>query len=126
MTDTTSTPKRYDYKDRYGTDWKIFFVGNTYAVGGGMAIDCWCEFFDEDFEEACAEPYAPITVNLGETCPERCAFVDTNNSRAVIEWLEDNGLASPTGNSIQSGFCFYPEYRFTKEFMEGVFVEPSE
>lgn len=60
------------------------------------------------------EPYCDITVNLPNESlsGEDCAFVDTNNAPFLPDFLEENGLAEPTGMLGFSGFCVYPEYRF--------------
>ena len=54
-----------------------------------------------------------LTVNFPVTLPENCACIDiNNNSRDILAWIVRNGLAKPTGRTIESGFCTYPEYRF--------------
>ena len=59
------------------------------------------------------EDFADMTVNLpGERCPEGCAFVDTNNSPWLEEFIVRNGLGEFTGACGYSGFCSYPQYRF--------------
>ena len=40
------------------------------------------------------------------------AFIDTNADSEFPTWLIRHGLAIPTGRTMQSGFCTYPEYRF--------------
>ena len=63
------------------------------------------------------EPYCDITVNLpGEILSgENCAFVDVNNAPFITPFLEENGLAEPTGMMGFSGWCAYPEYRFNMD-----------
>ena len=63
------------------------------------------------------EPFCDITVNLPreELSGENCAFVDTNDAPFLPAFLEENGLAEPTGMMGFSGFCAYPEYRFNME-----------
>lgn len=68
-------------------------------------IDPDCGFF---------EPYCDITVNLPDEMlsGEDCAFVDVNNCNWLPRFLEENGLAEPTGMMGFSGWGAYTEYRF--------------
>lgn len=70
---------------------------------------------DEDF--GFMSPYCDITVNLPDEplSGENCGFVDTNNAPFLPDWLEENGLAEPTGMFGFSGWCAYPEYRFNMD-----------
>ncbi len=116
----TSTAKRYTYIDKWGDPITLFFVKSSYRIGGGLYIECHCETFDEDLEEVCEEPYAPITVNLGPTTAPDVAFVDMNNSGRIIWWMIAQGLATPAGSSLVSGFCEYFSVRFSEDFLDGV------
>ena len=68
-------------------------------------------------------PFATITVNLQgnpygmETRQDetRFAYVDTNNCPWVLEFLEDNHIAEPTGIYAPSGYCVYPLYEFHQD-----------
>lgn len=76
------------------------------------------ELFADDGEGW--EPWATLTVNLG--APEQDetrAFLDTNNCKWAVRFLEDNGLAQPTYLWRPSGYCEYPLYEFTPKFFEG-------
>lgn len=54
-----------------------------------------------------------LTANFPVSLPENCACIDiNNNSKDILAWIVRHGLAIPTGRSIESGFCAYPEYRF--------------
>ena len=82
---------------------------NTLAVQLVEAKSPWCVF-------------ATITVNLQgnpygmETRQDepRFAYVDTNNCPWVLEFLEDNHIAKPTGIYAPSGYCVYPLYEFDR------------
>lgn len=65
-------------------------------------------------DDGWVEPYATISVNLikEKLTDENCAYVDCNNVPFIDEWLEENGIAEPTGRFAFSGFCVYPEMRF--------------
>ena len=57
-------------------------------------------------------PFATLTVNLGKKLAEDVAFVDTNNCPWAERFIEENKLGVPTDRIGQSGFCFYPQYKF--------------
>lgn len=85
-------------------------VKDKYANNGRTYLGLYCK------EEEFFEPWTDITVNLfGPITDENCAFVDTNNCPDIVRFLEENGLAEPTGRVRQSGWCMYPEYRFNYE-----------
>lgn len=64
------------------------------------------------------EPYMPATVNLDgwtgyDTQTDRRAYLDVNNGGdELVRFVEENGLASPTGIRCQSGFVTYPLYEW--------------
>ena len=63
-------------------------------------------------EDGEPEPWATLTVNLPGQRQKDHAFIDTNADSEFPTWLIRHGLAIPTGRTMQSGFCTYPEYRF--------------
>lgn len=70
----------------------------------------------QDWNNGEPEPWGDLTVNLGISLDQDCAFVDVNNlDQEILPWLEKEGLATPTGRTQQSGFVSYPEYRFNGE-----------
>lgn len=84
---------------------------DSYADNGRMYIGLLT--FDKEYEFW--EPWCDITVNLPMnelTDKECCAFVDINNDPTLPKFLEQNGLAVPTGRTARSGWVSYPEYRF--------------
>ena len=75
-----------------------------YTSNGRLAII----LIDQDGED-----FADKTVNLPEErYPKGCAFVDTNDSPWLEEFIVRNGLGEFTGAYGYSGFCSYPQYRF--------------
>lgn len=67
------------------------------------------------------EDYADITVNLEQSAfadQQDYQFVDTNNLPGIDKWLEENGLAEPTGITGSSGFCSYPLMKFNRKRLE--------
>ena len=63
------------------------------------------------------EYYGDMTVNLLESVPPYCAFVDTNNMPELEDFLVKNGIAEFTGLMQKSGYCSYPLYLFDVEKM---------
>lgn len=57
-----------------------------------------------------------LTVNLDGQRQQDHAFLDINHQpQEVLNWLEVNNIAKPTGRSQRSGFCVYPEYAFNPD-----------
>ena len=82
----------------------------AYYCGGALALML------ADWTSGEPEPWADLTVNLGEPDKKDCAFVDVNKlGQDILPWIEQNGLGRPTGRSQRSGFVVYPEYRFDSE-----------
>jgi len=99
------------------TDLKFEFA--QYRNNGTLAVmlNCKPEPGDMEYVEEgnifCV-PYATVTVNLPNSAflPPNVQFVDTNNLPDIGQWLENNGIASPTGQLCQSGYCTYQAYAF--------------
>lgn len=78
----------------------------TSYLNGNLAIQM------VTLESGDPEPWATLTVNLPGQRQKDHAFIDTNADSEFPTWLIRHGLAIPTGHTMQSGFCTYPEYRF--------------
>lgn len=112
--------KTYAYTDEWGNNYELFFVKTVYAYNNRTAILAVCQEEGESYWE----PYTDVTVNLMETLSGTTyAFLDTNNSRHLIDWMVAQGLVELTGHEAISGFCTYPEGRFTDEFLAACEVE---
>lgn len=81
------------------------FVALHYKKTGTLAV---CAF-DQN-----GEPFADITVCLGEPLMPGFAYVDTNNCPWAERLLAETGIAKPAKNGAakQSGYCTYPLYEF--------------
>lgn len=84
----------------------------TYQTNGNLAI-LFQENDADDFDFA-------MTTNLPMKLPDGCALIDVNNlpEAEVTAFLVENHIAEPTGNTYQSGFVVYPEFRFYPEVLE--------
>lgn len=58
------------------------------------------------------ELYAYLSVNIPDDIltNDNCFFVDNNNCPCAERFLQDSGIATPTGRVALSGFWVYPEY----------------
>lgn len=94
------------------------FYKDTYANNGSLYIGVVT--WDEEYEYW--EPWGDLTVNLPGMCPdENEAFLDTNNcAPEIISELKNQGYIKDTSIKRQSGFCTYPLYAFTEEFINGM------
>ncbi len=88
--------------------YEIYLKAGTYASNNSLAIQSY------DATDKC--PFATITTNLpaSDSCKKDCAFIDLNNCPWLPDFLENSGLAQPTGRITFSGSygCMYPEYKF--------------
>lgn len=83
----------------------------------GLAIELYS--YDED---GFREPYATLTVNLGEFFGIKdCAYIDTNNNSFTAQLL-NMGFCQDTGLTKQSGFCTYPLWKFDNAFLKAIDV----
>lgn len=95
------------YADQYGETYDLTFVKDEYELGG-LAVIAYCE----------DGPYAVVTTWLPDPVTnERCAYLDTNNCKHLVEWLIDKGYVRQTYRYARSGFCEYPEGMFDDEFL---------
>ena len=98
----------------FGKEEEVFFTKTTYANNGNTAIQMWCEN-----EDGFAEPYATFTVNLMKWKERNMVNVDTNNLYSnVVEVLEEMGLIENANFDIPSGFCLYPTYILSDDFLD--------
>jgi len=96
---------------------KLRFVALNYQKTGTLAVVA--------FEEN-GEPYADITVCLGEALMPGFAYVDTNDCPWAEKLLVQTGLAKPARNGAtkQSGYCTYPLYEFDMSKFTEKYVSP--
>lgn len=86
-------------------EYVVNLVFASYADNRSLAVQTI------DVEDGC--PVATLTVNLSNGKADRTKqYVDTNNCPWAPSFLERNGLAKPTGEYAQSGYCSYPLYEF--------------
>ena len=105
--------KTFKYTDQWGDKIEVRLARRAYADGSLAVQMLWCG-------DGYWEPYADVTVNLGDRVNQNASFayVDANNSPAMPQFLVENGLATHTGMTRPSGYCVYPLYAFTSEFFE--------
>lgn len=79
------------YTSRYTGETDVAFDIQQYMNNGNIYIGLGCN------EEGYLEPFADLTVNLGDTTPNYCAYVDTNNLPDAENFIADNELGTFTG-----------------------------
>ena len=95
----------------------VLKFGN-YRRGNMLAVSLYCRPDDaEDTGLDFCELYDVITVNLPESehLPPDVQFIDVNNHPGIASWLVNNHIAEPYPAFAQSGFCFYPAFKFVVE-----------
>lgn len=64
-------------------------------------------------------PFATLTTSFGEFIGiKNAAYVDANNCQLFIDQLLPLGFAKDTGLRKTSGYCSYPLWLFTPEFLK--------
>ena len=62
-------------------------------------------------------PYASLTTNIEELPSDQFAL-DVNNFPDAEFFCIQNGFAEPTKRLLTSGYCIYPVYQLTNDFIE--------
>ena len=95
--------KTYTLRTEYA-NYNVVIRKTQYANNGNLALL---------LETPDGEPVANLTVNLpDEILASNCAYLDTNNLPEAEWFVQSNGLAKPTGEYGNSGYCSYPLYEF--------------
>lgn len=94
---------------QFGTTEQVQLTVNTYMNNKSLYVGL------TTVEDGFPEPYGDVTVNLMDSVPSYCAFVDTNNMPEVEDFLVKNGIAEFSTFQQKSGFCSYPLYVFDAE-----------
>ena len=110
--------------DMFDTTTEVRIKYGSYNHNGTLALMMLCrpDEYEEGYysqfgrsaEGPYVSPYGVATVNLQESdmLPVDEQFVDENNMPGIGKWLQENGIAQPTGKLACSGFCCYEAYRF--------------
>lgn len=107
----------------WGREVTCVFEKGTYANNKNLAIQLYCE--DEDWGGW--EPYCTLTVNLYDGLPSNRAFIDTNNCQfSIVNAMKEAGYMKETGIMEASGFCIYPLYEFSQDFLDQLDKEYKE
>lgn len=94
----------------YGREYTLKLKRCTYAYGGTLAV---IAYTDEDGYD---ERFGDVTVNIDwDGASDTMAFVDEPNCPGIGAWLEENGIAEPTGVMGCSGFNTYMLYKFSEK-----------
>lgn len=112
-------PTTYWFTDCFGMPREVFLVRGEYECGGLRVM----------FVKRCGyrwEEWLSLTTLINEL-DGRHAYIDFSLNRdEICDFLERNGLAKPTGESITEPGIFgsfeYPMYEFTDKFFDEAFV----
>lgn len=89
----------------------------NYVSNRSLAIEVL--YHDEEYD--CDMPFARLTVNLNDkNLKPNQAYVDTNNTGNLIDYLEAEGVAKFAGVCKPSGYCLYPLYEFDELFLKTI------
>ena len=103
--------------DSYGTEYELSFRKGHYQDNNTLAVQIMCKEKNEDWYA----PFCMLTVNLPTTksLPDNRAYIDVNNCpKDLIQSLEEQGVIKKTLVSAPSGFCIYPLYEFSQEWLD--------
>lgn len=89
-------------------EYEVKIEKSEYISNGNLAVSLMC--YDDEFNFW--EPYGTLTVNFDEKLPANHAYVDTNNMPNAEDFINKNKLGEFTGKYKNSGFCWYPLYKF--------------
>ncbi len=96
----------YVVKTEFG-DYKVKVVSDNYLDRGALAVLL--------LEEENGEEFAVLTVNIDGVAENDLSYVDTNNNKWAIEFIEENSLGVDTGAVGFSGYCVYPLFKFNED-----------
>lgn len=108
--------------EKYGETYPIRILISTYVEYGNLAIE------REALIDGVWEPWDTLTVNLAP-CSQgpNCAFLDVNNcGEECVSWLLKYGFGELLGRVKTSGFCRYPEFRFSEQKLREIDIEAYE
>ena len=74
---------------------------------------------DPSEELTCRNLITACLPNSSVTNPN-CAYFDTRNHPAALQWAIDQGICRLTGRSAYSDFCTFPEVEFTQEAVQSM------
>ena len=100
----------------YGTEYELSFRKGHYQNNNTLAVQIMSKEASEDWYE----PFCMLTVNLPTTksLAENRAYVDTNNCPSdLVQLLEEQGVMKRTLITAPSGYCIYPLYEFSQEWL---------
>ena len=103
-----------ELKTRFGTTQNVTLEVSAYVDNKSLYVGLTAMPY------GVPEYYGDMTVNLLESVPPYCAFVDTNNMPELEKFLVENKIAEFTGLEQRSGHYSYPLYLFDADKMRGL------
>lgn len=109
------------FGDKVVVEPELGLCNTTELIMGNTMPGLVIQFYSYD-EDGYREPYATLTKNFGEFIgAKNCAYIDTNNNSFTAQLL-DMGICKDTGFTKNSGFCTYPLWEFSVDFLREIDV----
>lgn len=106
----------YSFKNQFGNNYTVTPVINRYTSNENIYLGL--HYLDKEFNDYL--PFCDVTVNI-DNLPYLEAAIDVPNvGPEIMEFLEENKMAEPTGKIAASGFCVYPIYKFNEDFIRSI------
>lgn len=103
--------------EAWGKKYELSFRKGQYRNNKCLAIQIMCTEEGEEY----SEPFCMLTVNLASGAEEGCAYIDINNCpKDLIQMLIDEEIMWYTDIDRMSGYCIYPMFRFSDEWLKSI------
>ena len=105
-----------NFKSCFGVDVTVVFKKGTYLNNGNLYVGAYTVD-----EYGYFEPYCNVTVNFEEKLEKGMAYVDNNNAdNNLLQAMIDMGYMSYMFKNKMNGFCKYPLFCFSDEFLDNI------
>lgn len=102
----------FEYIDSYGGTNFVQFKMDMYRDNDNLYLGL--DVYDPEVDAML--PYGDVTVNTHVNLPYLHSLIDTNNNgAAIIPFLVEKGFGELTGQSVVSGYCDFPIFKFSEE-----------
>jgi len=100
----------FEVKTDFGTYSDLFLMTSHYCADNSLAV-----YLVSESEG----PFATLTVCLDDKNLEDLTnYIDTNNCPWAMDFIEKNGLGKRTGKEKVSGYCIYPQVKFSYDALK--------
>lgn len=114
--DNRNAPVMLEYTSPWGGTEQVMPKLAMYTENSNLYVGF--DYYDKDCETWL--PYTDVTVNVGKVSYLESAIDTNNNGQGIVAFLAKNGFGELTGESIPSGFCVFPVFRFNEEKLKEI------